>query len=303
MMDQLEALAALAEHGTMRSAATRLRISQSAVTKRLDALEAQLGVRLRERAGRRVRLTQAADRLLERARPLLAELRLALAGERSVAAGWLVIGVSESILASWGPRVLADVRRRRPELRFRLNAHRSPVAVDLVRSGEYMLALVAGDEDASGELARETLFSEEMVIVPSGLTKLSLRRGIVVPVLSIEPGSTTGRALRAPLARLARERGIRLEPEASIQSYTAVVQLARAGFGHGLVPRPLALALGVAKSALVSLPEPGLHRPIQLVGRAAAIAREPAAGFADELRRALARAGLSEISESPRRRP
>lgn len=302
MIDQLEALAALAEHGTMRSAATRLRISQSAVTKRLDALEAQLGVRLRERAGRRVRLTQVAERLLERTRPLLAELRLAVVGERAVAAGWLVIGVSESILASWGPRVLADVRRRRPELRFRLNAHRSPVAVDLVRSGEYMLALVAGAEDAAGELARETLFAEELVIVPSGLAKLALRRGSNLPVLSIEPGSATGRALRAPLARLARERGIRLEPEASIQSYTAVVQLARAGFGHGLVPRSLALALGVARSDLVSLPEPGLHRPIQLVSRAATLAREPAAGFADELRRALRRAGLSETSGSPRRR-
>ena len=40
MIDQLEALAALAEHGTMRRAATRLRISQSAVTKRLDAYHA-----------------------------------------------------------------------------------------------------------------------------------------------------------------------------------------------------------------------------------------------------------------------
>ena len=292
MIDQIEALAALAEHGTMRSAAMRLRVSQSAVTKRLDALEAQLGVRLRERAGRRVRLTPAALRLLERTRPLLAELRLAVAGERSAGGGWLVIGVSESILASWGPRVLADVRRRRPEFRFRLNAHRSPVAVDLVRSGEYMLALVAGDEDASGELARETLFQEEMAIVPSGLAKLPLRRGSTVPVLSIEPSSATGRALRVQLARLARDRAIRLEPEATVQSYTAVVQLARAGFGHGLVPRPLALALGVPKSALVALPDPGLHRPIQLVGRAATLAREPAAGFTEELRGALARVGL-----------
>lgn len=303
MIDQLEALASLAEHGTMRSAATRLRISQSAVTKRLDALEAQLGVRVRERAGRRVRLTGAAERLLERTRPLLAELRLAVLGERSIAAGFLVIGVSESILASWGPRVLADVRRRRPELHFRLNAHRSPVAVDLVRAGEYMLALVAGGEDAPGELARETLFSEEMVIVPSGLARIALRRGSTLPVLSIEAGSATGRALRTPLSRLARERGIRIEPEAGIQSYTAVVQLARAGFGHGLVPLPLALALGVPRSDLVSLPEPGLHRPIQLVGRAATLAREPASGFADELRGALRRAGLSGTSGSPRKRP
>jgi DNA-binding transcriptional LysR family regulator len=303
MIDQLEALAALAEHGTMRSAATRLRISQSAVTKRLDALEAQLGARLRERAGRRVRLTETAERLLERARPLLAELRLAVVGERSVASGWLVVGVSESILASWGPRVLADARRRRPELRFRLNAHRSPVAVDLVRAGEYMLALVAGSELAPGELARETLFEEEMAIVPSGLGKLALRRGIDVPVLSIEPGSATERALRVPLARLARERGIRLVPDAGIQSYTAAVQLARAGFGHALVPRPLALALGVPQRSLVPLPAPGLHRPIQLVGRAATLARDPASSFAEELRAALRRAGLSAASGSARTRP
>jgi len=303
MIDQIEALAALAEHGTMRAAAMRLRLSQSAVTKRLDALEAQLGVRLRERAGRRVQLTPAAVRLLERTRPLLAELRQAVAGERSTGGGWIVLGVAESILASWGPRVLADVRRRRPELRFRLNAHRSPVAVDLVRSGEYMLALVAGEELASAELARETIAFEEMVIVPSGLAKLALRRGSDVPVISIEAASATARALRAPLARLARERGIRLEAEQTVQSYTAVVQLARAGFGHGLVPRPLALALGIPKRALVSLPEPGLRRPIQLVGRAAALGREPAAGFADELRRALARAGLSEASGSSRTRP
>jgi hypothetical protein len=124
-----------------------------------------------------------------------------------------------------------------------------------------------------------------------------------LPVLSIEPGSATERALRAPLARLARERGIRLVPDSGIQSYTAAVQLARAGFGNGLVPRPLALALGVPKSALVALPEPGLRRPIQLVGRAATLARDPASSFAVELRAALVRAGLSGASGSERTRP
>jgi len=293
MIANLEALAAVAELGTLRSAALRLRVSQSAVTKRLDALEAQVGAALRERVGRRVRLTPAAERLLERARPLLAELRAAVAGERSQAAGWLVLGVSESILASFGPRVLAEVRRRRPEIALRLNAHRSPVALDLVRSGEYMLAWVAGAAPAGGDLECVALGDEEMVLVPSGLEKLALRRGSVVPVLSIEPGSATGRALRAPLARLARERGLRIEAETTVQSYAAVVQLARAGFGHGLAPRSLALALGVPRSALLRIPAPGLTRPLSLVARARTLAREPAAGFAAELTQALARAGIS----------
>jgi hypothetical protein len=167
------------------------------------------------------------------------------------------------------------------------------VAIDLVRSGEYMLALVAGAAPAGAELSSVPLGEEEMVIVPSGLERLALRRGSVVPVLSIEAGSGTGRALRAPLARLTREREIRLEPEATLQSYTAVVQLARAGFGHGLAPLSLALALGVPRGALARLPSPGLARPITLVGRAATLSREPAASFARELERALARQGIN----------
>ena len=289
MIANLEALAALAELGTMRSAATRLRVSQSAVSKRLDALELEVGAPLRERMGRRVRLTPTAERVLERARPLLAELRAAIAGERSQAGGWLVLGVSESILASFGPRALAEVRRRRPELQLRLNAHRSPVAIDLVRSGEYMLALVAGEAPSGTDLETLALGEEEMVLVPSGLSKLSLRRGVRLPVLSIEPGSATGRALRARLARLARERDIRLDPESTVQSYTAVVQLARAGFGHGLAPISLALALGIPRKALVRLPAPGLLRPLSLIGRPHALAREPAASFARELVQVLDR--------------
>src|SRR5262245_44328928 len=177
MIANLEALAALAELGTMRSAATRLRVSQSAVSKRLDALEIEVGAPLRERVGRRVRLTPTAERVLERARPLLAELRSAIAGERSQAGGWLVLGVSESILASFGPRALAEVRRRKPEVQLRLNAHRSPVAIDLVRSGEYMLALVAGEAPGGTDLEALALGEEEMVLVPSGLERLTLRRG------------------------------------------------------------------------------------------------------------------------------
>jgi DNA-binding transcriptional LysR family regulator len=283
----LEALAAVAELGTMRNAATRLRISQSAVTKRLDALELEVGAPLRERVGRRVRLTPAAERVLERARPLLAELRSAIAGERSQAGGWLVLGVSESILASFGPRALAEVRRRRPDLRLHLNAHRSPVAIDLVRSGEYMLALVAGEVPGGVDLEARSLGDEEMVLVPSGLEKLSLRRGARIPVLSIEAGSATGRALRTPLARLARERDVRLDAESTVQSYAAVVQLARAGFGHGLAPISLALALGVPRRALVQLPAPGLRRPLSLIGRPHTLAREPAASFARELAQAM----------------
>ena len=64
MLDQLDALRALHETGTTRRAATRLRVTQSAVSKRIAALEERVGAPLLERHGRNVRLTPAALRLL-----------------------------------------------------------------------------------------------------------------------------------------------------------------------------------------------------------------------------------------------
>jgi DNA-binding transcriptional LysR family regulator len=55
--------------------ATRVRLTQSAVSKRLQALQDAVGFQLVERDGRRVRLTARGLEFVQRARPLMAELR------------------------------------------------------------------------------------------------------------------------------------------------------------------------------------------------------------------------------------
>src|SRR5262250_2762542 len=73
--DGIEALAALERLGTVSEAATRLRLTQSAVSKRLATLAKQVGFAVVAPEGRRVTLTAEGLELLERARPLLAGLR------------------------------------------------------------------------------------------------------------------------------------------------------------------------------------------------------------------------------------
>ena len=126
MFTHIETLIALATTGSMTRAATHLRVTQSTVSKRLAALECEVGRPLTEAHGRGVRLTPAGHRLLTRDEPLVASLRQALQEEELQTGGRLEIGVSESILASWGPRVLAGVHRALPELELIVNAHRSP---------------------------------------------------------------------------------------------------------------------------------------------------------------------------------
>jgi DNA-binding transcriptional LysR family regulator len=266
MLESLEALDALSKVGTMRAAGTRLRITQSAVSKRIAALEATTGLTLLERRGRRVVLTGDAQALLDRARPALRELRAALeGGGAGPRAGVLVCGVSESISASWGPAALRSALAAVPGLSLTLHTHRGPAVIDRVAAGEYGLGLIAGAPPNLGaELVSVALMREPMTIVPCGLDPKALPRKGPTPVITIEPRSGTWESLARTCKKLS------IEPQMRLESFFAVAQLAAQGFGHGLVPLGVARALGVEeRSRLVA----GLTRPVQVVGRATTQAR------------------------------
>jgi len=74
LIDTLHCLLAVVEHRSLSRAATQLEMSVSSVSRKLDALEAQLGARLLVRGARQVALTDAGERFLPRARNMLAEL-------------------------------------------------------------------------------------------------------------------------------------------------------------------------------------------------------------------------------------
>lgn len=74
MIDSLQCLLAVVEHGSLSRAAAEMKVAVSSVSRKLDALEAELGARLLLRSPRQVILTDAGVRFLPRARNILAEL-------------------------------------------------------------------------------------------------------------------------------------------------------------------------------------------------------------------------------------
>ncbi len=82
-VEQLETVVAIAEEGALVRAARRLHISQPPMTRRLAALEDELGVRLFERLPRGMRPTAAGLELVARARVILAALDDARTAVRS----------------------------------------------------------------------------------------------------------------------------------------------------------------------------------------------------------------------------
>ncbi len=261
MIENLETLVTLAKTGTMMEASTVLKISQSAVSKRIAALERYYDRELIERHGRRVVLTHQGTRLVEKVTPLISELRSVFLEDNALRKGKIIMGVSEAILSSWGPRLFAQVHAQAPEVEFTFHAQRSPVVLDRIRSGEYMVGICTGSPDADTDLQSEVIRLEPMVIVPSALQPLRYRIGDELEVITIESRSGAWRSIEEDMRRLKLKRSV------SLESFFGVAQMALAGFGHGLVPQGVARTLGVTADQFIALNEAGLNRPVRFVAR------------------------------------
>lgn len=264
MFSQLDALLALVRHGTMSAAALSLRVSQSAVSKRIGQLEQQLGKQLVKRQGRRTVLTSEGQALVNEVAPLMADLNTVLTKRHSAAREQMSIAVSEAILSSWGAPLLVSLRDAMPEVDIRIHTHRSPTILDKVQAGLYPFGLCAGKLPGQTGLVAEKLLDEAMVVIPrhGNLEALETERQLqkTLPIICIEEKSNTWQGIRQSAKALG------LEPKWPVESSFAAARLALSGWGHALVPKGVAGALNVAENSL-DLGSEGLHRPAHLVCR------------------------------------
>lgn len=273
MIENLETLIALAKSGTMMETSTVLKISQSAVSKRIAALERYYDRQLIERDGRRVVLTHHGTRLVEKVTPLVSELRGVFLEDHALRKGKIIMGVSEAILSSWGPRLFARVHNEMPDVEFTFHAQRSPVVLDRIRTGEYMLGICTGSSDADTDLQSEVIRSEPMVIIPSAGERLRYAIGDPLDVITIESRSGAWQSIEDDMRRLNLKRSV------SLESFFGVAQMALAGFGHGLVPLGVANTLAVPAGNLISLARAGVNRPVRFVARKSMFSQPLIQGF------------------------
>lgn len=259
MLEGIDALVALETFGTVSEAATRLRLTQSAVSKRIQALQAQVGFRMVEPDGRRVRLTPRAVSFLDRARPLVAELRGLVKPVVADSASSFSLAVADSIASSWGPAAVRRVLGELPSVRIDLHAHRSVLVIESVRLGRYDIGLCT-ESPSVRDLVQHPLVDEPLALAISGLgTKLNRS----LPLITIEQTSATWRAVH-PLLR-ERHPELFATELVFVESFGAVLQMARAGFGNGILPLGFALDMKIPRRSFRSLH--GVARRIVLFTR------------------------------------
>ncbi len=141
----LNAFIAIAETGSFSLAAERLHLTQPAVSKRLAALESQLDVRLFDRLGREVGLTEAGRALLPRAYRILNVLddtRRALTNLNGEVSGRLCLATSHHIGLHRLPPLLRSFTRAYPDVNLDIRFLDSEVAYEEVLHGRAELAVI-----------------------------------------------------------------------------------------------------------------------------------------------------------------
>lgn len=259
MLDAVEALIALEKFGTVTEAATRLRLTQSAVSKRIRALQDSVGFALIEPDGRRVRLTSQAIGFLERARPLVAELRGLTRPVQSRSISNFSLALADSIASSWGPSVVNQALRNLSGISLDLHAHRSVLLIESVRLGRYHIG-VCTDAPSAKDLIHHPVIDEPLVLINSGLGAKFDKR---LPLISIESSSATWRAVE-PLLRTHHPLLLRSQL-IGVESFAATVQMVKTGFGNGLAPLGLALEMALDRRGYRELPM--IKRRVSLLTR------------------------------------
>jgi DNA-binding transcriptional LysR family regulator len=217
---KLQILRTLRDRGTVTATAEALLMTPSAVSQQLTNLAKQLGVRLLEAQGRRVRLTDAAHLVLRHAEVVFAQLERAdaeLDGYLRGEAGQVrVAAFSTSVPALLVPAV-RQLRTAHPGLDVRIREAEAAEAYELLTAGEVDLALSLA---AHAPSARDPKFSR----VPLLADPLDVALPAAHP-LADAPG------LR--LADLAAEPWI----FGGSGPWSEILAMVEAGLGIALVPR------------------------------------------------------------------
>lgn len=137
--------------GSFRGAAQRLNTTQPAISQRIAQLEREMGVKLLNRDHRVASLTPSGRQMMVYAEKLigLRSEMMAEVGDRSAMRGVLRLGVAETIVHTWLPRLIKSVNTAYPNLSLEIEVDITPALSARLLAQEIELAFVLGPLSAS----------------------------------------------------------------------------------------------------------------------------------------------------------
>jgi DNA-binding transcriptional LysR family regulator len=243
---QLEIIRAIAETGSFTAAGHKLHVSQSAISRQVLLLEAELGEPVFHRIGRRIRITPAGESLLQLSHRVFQDVHdtvAAISDTREALRGTMRLVGGMTVCLYVFPALLAEVRRRHPELDLKITVGSGERSIALLRSGAADLGLVTVPVEATDLVALPVL-TEELLLLTYPAHMLAKTREVRSadlhrqPFILFETGSITRELVNEFFRREAIEPEIVMETE-NVEIIKAMVHH---GLGISIIPWQVAAA-------------------------------------------------------------
>jgi DNA-binding transcriptional LysR family regulator len=253
----LRLFVAVCEERNIARAAEREAIVASAVSKRIAAIESDIGAPLLVRGRRGIEPTAAGQTLLRQAREVLssmARMHAELSDFATGAQGSVRVVAAPSVLAEHLADDIGAFLARHPKVRVSLDERVSPEIVRSVREGAAELGVLWDLSDLSG-LATLPYREDRLCLAAPRGHALAKRKRIAFAdalphvTVSVAPGGMMDRLLRREAARL----GATLVNRIQVSGMDAAARIVAAGLGPAILPRE-AVAQHAAASGLALVP-------------------------------------------------
>ena len=286
---------AVAESGGITAAATRLHITQPALSRRLQQLEQQLGARLLDRGRKGARLTTLGRLVQHEGRVIVARydlLKEQVRARQELRGGMVRIGGGATAVLAVLPKAIAQFQVAHPAVRFRLKEAGSSEVADDVRAGQLEVGLVTlpvQDHD----LDVRPLMMDSIVLVSRSDHPLvgagAIRAGELDGQALV--GFMGGTAIRKIIDTALRDAGVEMNVVMELRSIPAILRMVASTGNLAFVSR-----VGMESiSGLTQLRVRGLRieRELGVIVRQGAHLSPAATAFLDELDRSISGDGAA----------
>jgi len=238
--DGVQAFVAVAELGGFNKAARELHVTQTALTRRVQKLEAYLGLKLLDRTTRRVELTAVGREFLPQARAIVQEMTAAVEQLKDMSrrsTGHFTLACIPSMSSHVLPRVMRRYAERHPGNRIRLLDGSSHEVRNAVLGGQAELGIAVHGEKHP-DLAESVLFADELVLLCRSPHALEGRESVTWSDLRDTEliGISSFTATRVFMDYQLAKQGIRLQGHYEVQHHATAINLVAAGVGSAILP-------------------------------------------------------------------
>lgn len=277
-LSQYEAFVKAVEAGTMTKAAEELGYTQSGLTRALNALEEQWGVKLLTRGRSGVKPTTEGELLLPYVRTVLHDQRRLM--ERideinGLREGLIRVGTFNSVSAQWLPGMIESFRQSYPGIRFELLHGTDAQIVSWIADGRVDVGFVA--YPTAPELEAEFLYRDPIVAIVSEKDSHATNDKFDIAELSKLPYIALNEGVEDEITAILEQNRITLDARFVESDDHAVIAMVEQGLGVSLMS---VMMLQGFDRRIVSLPiNPPGYRDLGIACRSRGLLSDAAAVF------------------------